>query len=77
MALQRVRGQLPTGLLQFDQALREVPVVVPSRFRMTPAQVLAALAALTTTSHVLMVMTMVAVGVGMLVLALVLAVDDG
>ncbi|MFN3576705.1 MAG: formate dehydrogenase accessory sulfurtransferase FdhD [Tabrizicola sp.] len=34
------------GIDSIDQALREVPVVAPSRFRMTPAQVLAAVAAL-------------------------------
>lgn len=34
------------GIDSIDQALREVPVVPPSAFRMTPAQVLAAVAAL-------------------------------
>ncbi len=34
------------GLDSMDQALREVPVVAPSSFRMTPAQVMAAVAAL-------------------------------
>ncbi|WP_128516279.1 formate dehydrogenase accessory sulfurtransferase FdhD [Tabrizicola thermarum] len=34
------------GIDSIDQALREVPVVPPSPFRMTPAQVLAAVAAL-------------------------------
>lgn len=34
------------GIDSIDQALREVPQVRPSRFRMTPAQVLAAVAAL-------------------------------
>ncbi len=34
------------GIDSIEQALREVPVVRPSRFRMTPAQVLAAVAAL-------------------------------
>ena len=34
------------GLDSIDQALREVPVVAPSSFRMTPAQVMAAVAAL-------------------------------
>lgn len=34
------------GIDSIDQALREVPVVAPSPFRMTPAQVLAAVAAL-------------------------------
>ena len=34
------------GIDSIDQALREVPVVAPSAFRMTPAQVLAAVAAL-------------------------------
>lgn len=34
------------GIDSIDQALREVPVVQPSVFRMTPAQVLAAVAAL-------------------------------
>jgi FdhD protein len=34
------------GIDSIDQALREVPVVAPSGFRMTPAQVLAAVAAL-------------------------------
>jgi FdhD protein len=34
------------GIDSIDQALREVPVVQPSSFRMTPAQVLAAVAAL-------------------------------
>lgn len=34
------------GIDSIDQALRDVPVVPPSRFRMTPAQVLAAVAAL-------------------------------
>ena len=34
------------GIDSIDQALREVPGVAPSRFRMTPAQVLAAVAAL-------------------------------
>jgi len=34
------------GIDSIDQALREVPVVAPSRFGMTPSQVLAAVAAL-------------------------------
>jgi FdhD protein len=34
------------GIDSIDQALREVPVVAPSLFRMTPAQVMAAVAAL-------------------------------
>jgi FdhD protein len=34
------------GIDSIDQALREVPVVAPSGFRMTPAQVMAAVAAL-------------------------------
>lgn len=34
------------GIDSIDQALREVPVVAPSAFRMTPSQVLAAVAAL-------------------------------
>jgi FdhD protein len=34
------------GIDSIDQALREVPVVAPSAFRMTPAQVMAAVAAL-------------------------------
>lgn len=34
------------GIDSIDQALREVPVVAPSPFRMTPAQVMAAVAAL-------------------------------
>jgi FdhD protein len=34
------------GIDSIDQALREVPVVAPSAFRMTPAQVLVAVAAL-------------------------------
>jgi FdhD protein len=34
------------GIDSIDQALRDVPVVAPSGFRMTPAQVLAAVAAL-------------------------------
>jgi FdhD protein len=34
------------GIDSIDQALREVPVVAPSGFRMTPAQVLAAVASL-------------------------------
>jgi FdhD protein len=34
------------GIDSIEQALREVPVVAPSAFRMTPAQVLAAVAAL-------------------------------
>lgn len=34
------------GIDSIDQALRDVPVVAPSSFRMTPAQVLAAVAAL-------------------------------
>jgi FdhD protein len=34
------------GIDSIQQALREVPVVPPSRFRMTPAQVMAAVAAL-------------------------------
>lgn len=34
------------GIDSLDQALREVPVVAPSTFRMTPAQVMAAVAAL-------------------------------
>lgn len=34
------------GIDSIDQALRDVPVVVPSPFRMTPAQVMAAVAAL-------------------------------
>ena len=34
------------GIDSLDQALRDVPVVAPSQFRMTPAQVMAAVAAL-------------------------------